>query len=140
MILALSQVGIYPFYTFLDHDWWRHVLVGVARMAVIPFPSSRFTKGDIGAIVDLCYRLTSVELAGGWARHTSDRGADIVCILNPHDDHPKYTFDRSSKGRYRLWGADGGVIMDAGTVDELLTALGARETGGGRISGAGIIL
>ncbi len=96
-------------------------------MAVVPFPSSRFTKGDIVAIVELCYRLTSVELAGGWARHTSDRGADVVCILNAHDDCPKYTFDRSSKGRYRLWCAEGGVIAVASTVDELLATLGDRE-------------
>ncbi len=96
-------------------------------MAVVPFPSSRFTKGDIGAIVELCYRLTSIELAGGWARHTSDRGADVVCILNAHDDSPKYTFDRSSKGRYRLWCEEGGVIAVASTVDELLATLGDRE-------------
>lgn len=92
---------------------------------VVPFPCSRFTKCDVSAIVELCYRLTSVRLAGGWARHTSDRGADILCILNAHDDGAQYTFDRTDSGRYRMAGPDGRVMAIGETVDEVLAILPA---------------
>ena len=92
-------------------------------MAVIPFPTSRFTKCDVSAIVELCYRLTSIDLAGGWARHTSDKGADILRILNTHDNGTQFSFDRTGNGRYRMSGPDGNVMAVADTVDEILAEI-----------------
>ena len=102
-------------------------------MVVIPFPTSRFTKGDVTAIVELCYRMTSLAHAGGWARHTSDQGADILCILNVHNDNAKYVFDRTQEGSYRLYGADGRVLAVTETIDELLAAIhvDSPPSGGG---------
>ena len=71
--------------------------------------------------------------AGGWARHTSDQGADILCILNVHNDNAKYVFDRTQEGSYRLYGADGRVLAVTETIDELLAAIhvDSPPSGGG---------
>ena len=87
-------------------------------MTVVPFPSSRFTKEDVATIAELCCRLMLLGVAGGWARHTSDSGADILHILNWEDDLPKYTFDRENRGLYRVWSRLG-LIAEGRSLAEL---------------------
>lgn len=87
-------------------------------MTVVPFPCSRFTKEDVSTIAELCCRLMLLGMAGGWARHTSDSGADILRILNWDDELPKYTFDRDQRGAYRVW-SHLGLIAEGRTLDDL---------------------
>lgn len=87
-------------------------------MTVVPFPCSRFTKEDVATIAELCCRLMLLGIAGGWARHTSDSGADILRILNWDDELPKYTFDRDQRGLYRVWGHLG-LIAEGRTLSDL---------------------
>lgn len=87
-------------------------------MTVIPFPCSRFTKEDVTTIAELCCRLMLLGMAGGWARHTSDSGADILRILNWDDELPKYTFDRDQGGLYRVW-SQIGLIAEGRTLGDL---------------------
>ena len=92
-------------------------------MPVIPFRTSRFTQGDVSLIVELCYRLMGRGVAGGWARHTSNQGSDIIRILNCDDDFAKYTFDREKTGRYRVFGSEGALIAQDSTIDGILSLL-----------------
>ncbi len=87
-------------------------------MTVVPFPCSRFSKEDVSTIAELCCRLMLLGMAGGWARHTSDSGADILRILNWDDELPKYTFDRDQRGLYRVWGHRG-LIAQGRTLADL---------------------
>lgn len=93
-------------------------------MTVIPFPSTRFTKYDVTAVVDLCYRLTCQDLAGGWARHSSDDGTDILSILNPRDNDPLLTFGRECDGHYYVLDGRGRMITGGATIDEVLDSVG----------------
>lgn len=92
-------------------------------MSVIPFPCSRFTQSDISAIEHLCYWLTSLGLAGGWARHNSNGSGDVVQILNADDDAAKYYFNRDGKGRYRVYDGIGRLLADETTIERALSRL-----------------
>lgn len=89
-------------------------------VTVIPFPSSRFTKEDVAAIVEFCCHLMLLGTAGGWARHTADSGADVVRILDAEDDEALYTFDRSCGGRYQVWNRRGRMIAEGRNLPELM--------------------
>jgi len=92
-------------------------------VSVIPFPSSRFTQSDISAIEQLCYWLTSLGLAGGWARHSNSDGSDLVQILNAEDDAAKYRFKRDGKGRYRVYDGIGRLLANETTIEQALARL-----------------
>lgn len=89
-------------------------------MSVVPFPSSRFTKDDVSSIVEFCCHLMLLGSAGGWARHTTTGGADILRILDSEDDEPLYTFDRSGSGRYRVWNRAGRLITEGGSLPDMM--------------------
>lgn len=92
-------------------------------MTVIPFPLRRFTKADVAAFVDLCYQLTGRGLAGGWSRRTGVDGGDMLSILNPADNNPKYTFGRDDDGVYLLTDSYGQTISVGPSIDAVLRVL-----------------
>ena len=91
-------------------------------MTLIPFPSTRFTKQDVGAIVELCCQLMLLGGAGGWARHTSSTGADVLRILDPDDEEEAlYTFRRGERGIYQVYDWTDELIAEGESLPELLT-------------------
>lgn len=97
-------------------------------MVVVPFPSSRFTSLDVAMIVEFCYGLMRLRRAGGWARHSTNDGGDVIRVLNPEDDFAKYTFDRSKSGSYRIFDASGALLVDGGALDLLIHSLPEHAT------------
>ena len=91
-------------------------------MTVVPFPSTRFTKEDVGAIVELCCQLMLLGSAGGWARHSSDNGADVLRILDPDDEEAAlYTFRRGDRGIYQVFDWTERLIAEGINLPELLS-------------------
>ena len=92
-------------------------------MAVVPFPSWRFTPNSRKAVFCAAYRLIDRGLANCVASYSGDAGRELIWVLGAYDAHPVCGFGRRRDGTYFMMNAQGRNVAASHSVDDVIAVI-----------------